>query len=343
MKDNGLIISCVIIFFIFSMINLIDYNFFFVKQIIWYILGFIIYFIMKKLNRRSVIRLSFLLYIILNVLLLYLLIFGSETNGSKAWINIGKMSIQPSELMKVVLIVVLSYMTCKKHYVIKSFVLTLIPAVLTFLEPETGNVIFYFVIFVSCIMFNSSNFKVFKILFSSMIFILSVLFSLYYFYNDLFIGIFGYKIFYRIDRIISFLNSNYQLNQALIAMGTSYLFGGISSNFIPEAKTDFAFALLVSKVGFLGILVYLAVNFLFNICVINKIKRNYGVMKLIISSFIVLKIFQESIHILMNIGFFPITGITLPFISYGGTSIITYFYILGIISNSSMDNSLDKH
>ena len=66
-------------------------------------------------------------------------------------------------------------------------------------------------------------------------------------------------------------------------------------------------------------------------------------MKLIISSFIVLKIFQESIHILMNIGFFPITGITLPFISYGGTSIITYFYILGIISNSSMDNSLDKH
>ena len=86
-----------------------------------------------------------MLYIILNVLLLYLLIFGSETNGSKAWINIGKMSIQPSELMKVVLIVVLSYMTCKKHYVIKSFVLTLIPAVLTFLEPETGNVIFYFV------------------------------------------------------------------------------------------------------------------------------------------------------------------------------------------------------
>lgn len=342
MKENGLMMMCVVAFFVFSMINLYNYDFFFVKQIIWYIAGFIIFFITSKLSNKTIIRISYLLYIILNIMLIYLLIFGTSTNGSKAWLNIGFFSFQPSEFMKVVLIIILSYISYKKYYVIKSFILTLIPAILTFLEPETGNVIFYFLILLSILFFRSKSNNFLKITFSFSIFITSVLFSLYYFYNNLFISIFGSNIFYRIDRVVGFLNSNYQLDQSLIAIGTSHLFGGKTGAFIPEAKTDFAFSLLISKIGFIGICGYLLINFIFNMLVLKKTSRQSGVMKLITLSFISLKIFQESIAYLMNIGLFPITGITLPFISYGGSSIISYFFILGIISNSNKDYNLDR-
>ena len=230
--------------------------------------------------------------------------------------------------MKVVLIIILSYISYKKYYVIKSFILTLIPAILTFLEPETGNVIFYFLILLSILFFRSKSNNFLKIAISFSIFITSVLFSLYYFYNNFFISIFGSNIFYRIDRVVGFLNSNYQLDQSLIAIGTSHLFGGKTGAFIPEAKTDFAFSLLISKIGFIGICGYLLINFIFNMLVLKKTSRQSGVMKLITLSFISLKIFQESIAYLMNIGLFPITGITLPFISYGGCKYhILLFYI----------------
>lgn len=224
MKENGLMMMCVVAFFVFSMINLYNYDFFFVKQIIWYIAGFIIFFITSKLSNKTIIRISFLLYIVLNIMLIYLLIFGTSTNGSKAWLNIGFFSFQPSEFMKVVLIIILSYISYKKYYVIKSFILTLIPAILTFLEPETGNVIFYFLILLSILFFRSKSNNFLKITIAFFIFITSVLFSLYYFYNNLFISIFGSNIFYRIDRVVGFLNSNYQLDQSLIAIGTSHFF-----------------------------------------------------------------------------------------------------------------------
>ena len=185
MKENGLMMMCVVAFFVFSMINLYNYDFFFVKQIIWYIAGFIIFFITSKLSNKTIIRISYLLYII----------FGTSTNGSKAWLNIGFFSFQPSEFMKVVLIIILSYISYKKYYVIKSFILTLIPAILTFLEPETGNVIFYFLILLSILFFRSKSNNFLKITIAFFIFITSVLFSLYYFYNNLFISIFKLRFY----------------------------------------------------------------------------------------------------------------------------------------------------
>lgn len=338
MKNNSLMLISVIILFFFSILNLYGNNSLFIKQIIWYSLGFITYFILKKINKRLLFKLSFIMYFILNILLLYLLLFGNVVNGSKAWINIGSFSFQPSELMKMILIIILSYIANKDKYIIKSFVITLIPSILTFLEPETGNVIFYFLIFISILLIKNFKLSLLKKIIAYLIFIGSLFFSLYYFYNDLFIQILGTKFFYRIDRVVSlFTDSSYQLNQALNAIGSSYLFGGEYGSFIPEATTDFAFALLVSKIGFIGICIYLLVNLTLNILILDCIKTNVGVMKLITCSFICLKFVQESIHILMNIGLFPITGITLPFISYGGTSIITYFALLGIINNSNKD------
>lgn len=338
MKKTSLMIISIIILFFFSIVNLYGNDTLFIKQIIWYILGFIFYFIFKKMNNKIIFRLSFILYFILNIMLLYLLVFGKSINGSKAWLNILSFSFQPSEFMKIDLILVLSYISCKDKYIIKSFIITLIPAILTFLEPETGNVIFYFLILFSILIVKSNNSSLFKKIIAYFIFIGSIFFSLYYYFNDLFIMIFGTKFFYRIDRVISlFSNTSYQLNQALMSIGSAHYFGSIYGNFIPEATTDFAFALLASKIGFIGILIYIIVNYVLNIIIINSINKDVGVMKLVTYSFIVLKFFQESIHILMNIGLFPITGITLPFISYGGSSIITYFILMGIISKDNKD------
>lgn len=342
MKNNGLIIILIIILSIFSMINLYNYDSFLMKQIIWYIIGFIIYFIFKKMNKKYIFRFSILLYIVLNVLLLYLLLFGKAINGTKAWINIFGSSFQPSEFMKVILIIVLGYTSTKKHYLIKSIILTLIPSVLTYLEPETGNVIFYIMILFSVIYYKNPSNQFFKKLLAFIIFIGSIIFSLTYYFSDLFISLFGNNIFYRIDRVVSlFTNSSYQLNQALMSIGSAYYFGGSYGAFIPEAITDFAFALLISKIGFVGIIVFLIVNYMLDLTLIKKHSSNFGIMKTITFSFVILKIVQESIHMLMNIGLFPITGITLPFISYGGSSILSYFLLIGVISNSSKDYSLD--
>lgn len=342
MKNNCLMIISIIVMFFFSMINLNGNDSLFIKQVIWYFIGLVIYIIFKKMNKKIIINVSFIMYIVLNVMLLYLILFGKSVNGSKAWLSIGSFTFQPSEIMKVVLIIVLSYISFKDKFIIKSIVLTLVPAILTFLEPETGNVIFYFLILFSVFIFKYDNYSMLKKIIAFIIFIGSLFFSLYYFYNDLFVKLFGTNFFYRIDRIMNlFTNESYQLNQSLIAIGSSHLFGGNYGSFIPESTTDFAFALLFSKIGFIGILVYLIVNLIFNFCIINKVKKSVGVMKMITFTFIVLKFFQESIHILMNIGLFPITGITLPFISYGGSSIITYFLLLGIISNNNKDYSLD--
>lgn len=342
MKNIFKYIIILIIFMMFSLINLSTFSNYQEKQILWYVVGFILFFIIRRINNKKIIKIIFPIYIVLNILLLYLLLFGEAINNSRAWINIGFCSFQPSEFMKITLIILLSSVaTSNNKYVLKCFVLTLIPGILTFLEPDTGNVIFYIVILLATILADKNNLKKLYIpsLIISLFFIIFVF--LYLFNRNIFGEIFGTSFYYRIDRVLAlFNNSSYQLNTALMNIGASGLTGNSYLSSIPEAKTDFAFALLVSKNGFIGATIYLITNMCFNNLLINSNRFNNGVMKYIVNSFIIMKIVQESIHILMNIGLFPITGITLPFISYGGTSLLTYFIMLAIISkdgNMGMD------
>ncbi|MDE5630756.1 MAG: FtsW/RodA/SpoVE family cell cycle protein, partial [Bacilli bacterium] len=148
------------------------------------------------------------------------------------------------------------------------------------------------------------------------------------------VNIFGSSFFYRMDRIVNLFSSSYQLDMALMNMGVSGFLGSASVSSIPEATTDFAFSLLVSLNGFVGTLIFLVINYYLDVLIIKKIDNSDVIMQYITFSFLFMKIFQSSIHILMNIGLLPITGITLPFISSGGTSLLTYFFAIGIINNS---------
>lgn len=336
MKTKLIII--LIVYFLFSSIILSNYPSLFLKQLIWYALGILIVIFMKK----KYIKYVFYLYLIFNVLLLYLLLFGSVVNGSKAWINIMGITFQPSEFMKIILIILLSIVSIKcKHYKIIGFIITLIPSILTFFEPDTGNVIFYFIIYFSVIIYHEEKFnKLFKIVFFILLLIAS--FIAFYFINkEIFINIFGESFLYRMDRIYSlFNNSSFQLKRSLINIGSSAFFGSNIYLYTPEETTDFAFSYLIHHIGFIGISAFLLFNLYVNILLLNISKKSSGFISIISFSTLLLKIAQESIHELMGLGLFPITGITLPFISYGGSSVLSFVLIFALIF--SKDNMVGK-
>ena len=158
-------------------------------------------------------------------------------------------------------------------------------------------------------------------------------FYLYFFRSELFIDIFGTSFFYRTDRILNFTSgSGYQLNNALIGIGNGGLFGNLDKYiiYIPEAITDFMFANILMMFGFVGGLVVL---FCFIYLDINLVKDINSSNKYFIVGLLGVFLYQQIQHIFMNIGLLPITGITLPFVSYGGSSLISYFLLFGILFN----------
>lgn len=292
-----------------------------VKQCFIYLIGFFIIIFNKKINYNY----SFISYIILNILLLYLLIFGDSINGSKCWINLLGISFQPSEFMKINLIVLLSLTVSKNNsYFLKSFIIFLIPSILTFLEPDTGNVVMYLVIYLSILFMRVKRIN------KKTLGVLSVCFI------TCLVVIFNYIDFssYRFQRIYSLINNNsYQLNRSLINIGVSKFIGKTSGVYIPFYNTDFAFSYFISKNGLLiGIFLLVFIN-LFNFYLIKVSRLFVGYKKYMILSYVTLKVINENIHILMSIGLFPIMGIPLPFVSLGGSSLISNMIFLSIVGN----------
>ena len=326
----------------------------YLKQLLFYFIGslIIIFTIFKGFNYLK--KYHLLIYFGINLLLLSLLLFGININGSKCWFYIGSISFQPSELMKISLIITLSciinkYKKKKKHsykdefiLLINLLIITLIPSILTFLEPDTGVVIIYFLIFISLIFFIKLH-KVWYITFiSSFIILISSIIILYFFKQDLFIKLVGFDIFYRIDRILNWFNmSGYQLENSLIAIGSSGTFGfGYLKNpvYFPEPQTDFIFTTYTSNFGFIGAIILLIILIIFDSNILRlTLKKIKLVDKYIIIGIFIMLFYGQIQNIGMTIGLLPITGIPLPFISYGGTSLLSYLFIIGIVLNISKE------
>ena len=214
------------------------YNHHLIKQILWYIIGFLIIIIAIKLNLKSIFKYSKYFYILSIILLILVLFLGKEINGARAWFSFSFFSFQPSELVKLTLpIYLINIVSNNKNElftILKTIIITLIPSILVFLEPDTGAIIFYIIILFSILIFSDINKKWFIILFVIISFILISFILLYFLNQDLLIELIGTSIFYRIDRIISFTNNNsYQLKNALITIGNASLFGNKKSIYIP--------------------------------------------------------------------------------------------------------------
>ena len=326
------------------------------KQSIWYLVGIILVFILIKLKNEYLYSHTWILYIFGNILLLSLLLFAPEINSSKCWFVIpGIGSFQPSEFMKIFLMLTLATMihnfratydeaTINEEiiFILKTLLVVLIPSILTFLQPDTGSVIIYLVIYISMMFASGIRLRFFIIAFAIIFVMLSTILGIYFFKEKLFIKLFGTNLFYRLDRIFSWSNgSGLQLENAKAAIGSAGLFGhGFNKTpiYFPESGTDFIFAVFASNFGLIGVLLLMSLIAYFDVSIIKLAQKKINdTDRYILVGIVAMLLFQQIQNIGMTVGLLPITGITLPFISYGGSSLLSYMIIVGILINISFE------
>jgi rod shape determining protein RodA len=312
----------------------------FSHQLFYLITGLILFLIFGNIDFRIFERLKTIIYVLGIFFLATPLIFGQITRGAIRWLEIGPFKLQPSELIKPFMVIFFAgYFINQGKINARSFIISLsllfIPVFLIFIQPDLGSSLVVAFSWLGILLATDITVK-------SMVFYLSpFLLSLpimWRFLKD-----------YQKQRILSFINplkdpmgSGYNLMQAMIAAGSGQFFGrglgrGTQSHlkFLPEYFTDFIFASLCEELGFVGAIATLLLFgvILWRILVIGRKAGNLG-MLICVGIFSYLFI-QIVINIGMNLGILPITGIPLPLISYGGSSIITTMISLGIVGNIS--------
>lgn len=327
------------------------------KQIIWYVGGFILAYIIMTIGNTHIYRMTWILYGIGVASLIGLFFFGINVNDATCWYEIkGVGTIQPSEFMKIILIITIATMIAKFnedflnpnireefYFLIKVMLVVFVPSILTFMQPDTGVVLIYLLITLVMLFVSGIRYRWFALLFG--IFLAFVVFVLviYFISQDLFIKIFGTSFFLRVDRLLDWSNqSGYQLENSLSAIGSAGLLGhgwNVNPIYFPEAQTDFIFAVFASHFGFVGSVLLIALITFFDIRLIMlAVKTNKLINKYIIAGVAGMLIYQQVQNIGMTFGLLPITGITLPFISYGGSSLLSYMIAMGLIFNISNEN-----
>lgn len=365
-KIDYSILGFVLIFFLISVVTINsaltylsnDVGNLALKQVIWYGIGLLLVFIIFKVKNEYLYRNAWFFYILCNLLLLCLLLFAPAINNSKCWFVIPKIgSFQPSEFTKISLMLVLGTMinnfrldyeepSIKEEFIflLKTFIVVLIPSILTFLEPDTGAVIIYFIIYISMLFASGIRLRWFVILGGLALLAIALVLGCYFTSEKLFVSIFGNNLYYRFERVFNWKSgSGLQLENALAAIGSAGVFGhGYNKTpiYFPESGTDFIFAVFASNFGLLGCFLFLLLLLLFDgklfFIAIKKIPLTD---KFVLAGIIGMLIFQQVQNIGMTIGLLPITGITLPFISYGGSSLLSYMILIGIILNIKEEHS----
>lgn len=321
-----------------------DSNFFIKKQLLWIFLGTICMFIFSKVNLDFLRRHSFLLYLFSLSLLIIVFIpnIGHKSFGASRWINFGIFNLQPSELFKLVAIIFFpALFTDEQKTGFKHLLIFLLPAfILLILEPNLSTALLICAITVTS--YYLSGGEIFPI------FILFLLFSL--------LGtalIFSSP--YRKARFNTFVNVqqdndlNYHSQQIIISLASGGLSGqGIANSqqkykFLPKISTDSILAIIGEETGFIGLLtltyLFLSyISFLFKLA--NNISDNFE--KVLVSTFACWISFQALINYSAIVSLIPLTGIPFPFISYGGSSLISIMIGCGLIANIERKYNHDK-
>lgn len=306
------------------------------NQFIYWIIGLIAFFIASKVNIANWQRFTFLMYAGTLLGLILLFFISDPVRGSVRWIDFGFFRLQPSEIAKISSIFSLAVFykerSAKK---IKNFLLSLLIIApfmtLVIKQPDIGNTLSLGAIWLGITLTAGVRPKV-----------LTTFFAMF-----LILGFIAYEFLapYQRERIISFINPNidplgigYNVIQAKVAVGSGQLFGrglgqGTQSqlNFLPEAESDFIFAAISEQLGFLGAGLLLVLYTLMIKRTLKALTTENRFAKLLTVGIVSLIVFQFAINVGMNMGVFPITGITFPLISYGGSSLISTLILLGII------------
>ena len=319
-------------------LNTNDYSFFF-KHLIFIFLGVIVIFTLSSINQKRLFKFSFFLFFISLFFLFLVPLIGVEVKGSQRWLDFYLLPrFQPIEIVKPFLIVSISLILSSEKYsnlYLKYFLtltITLIVVLFLVLQPDLGQTLLVLLSW-SVLIFTSGISIVFLlILFLILIIAIS--------YLVIFVPKFGYIK----NRLLSFFDKemgtyNFQSDKAIESIISGSFFGkgigeGTLKNRVPEAHTDYIISVISEEFGVIAIILILLLFLIFIYSVFKKVYfENEERVKLILVGCMSLILMQVIIHVGVNIRLFPTTGMTLPYISYGGSSIISVSILSGIILN----------
>lgn len=315
---------------------------FFTRQIIWLSISTIFLFAASMIDWRFLRRTGasvFLFFGICSILLL-LFIAGSVFKGAKSWFDLGAFAFQPVDFAKLILVVILAKYFSRRHieianirHILVSGFYAFVIFLLVFLQPDFGSAIIIFAIWLAMVLISGISKKHLAAVFFS---VLIVFCSLWFFvFKD-----------YQKQRIVTFINpltdltgAGYNAYQSTIAVGSGQILGkgvGLGSQsklkFLPEYETDFIFAAFSEEWGFVGVILIFGLYGIVFWRIVNISKKGstnfetlygLGLASIFLSHFV--------IHVGMNVGLLPVTGITMPFMSYGGSHMLAEFLGLGIL------------
>ena len=319
---------------------------FFSKQLIWVAICFGVFFLFSFIDFRFLKRTDILVYLFLffSGILVVLFILGHVSHGAQSWLSFGGFSFQPSDMMKLVVVLILAKYFSRRHVEIRnikhifiSAIYALIPFLLVLFQPDFGSAMIIFFIWLGMsIVSGISKQHLFMVFLGGVLAILM-----------LWIFVFAQ---YQKERILNFVNpmtnihgSGYNVVQSTIAVGSGQIFGkglgfGTQSRlkFLPEYQTDFVFAAFAEEWGFMGSVLLLLLYGLVIWRILHFASLGESNFEMLFGMGVAIYFMSHIvINIGMNIGIMPVTGITLPFMSYGGSHLLAEFSALGILMGMS--------
>lgn len=313
-----------------------------IRQLTYAILGFAGMFVLAFFDYRKLKKSTWILYILIVVALVLVFMLGRNIRGSIRWIDLGIFRFQPAEFAKLAMVIIMAKFLDQSgeklkdfRWVVLSAIYVAVPAILILIEPDLGSMLVIFFTWLAMLLFSKMKKKHLAGLLLSVIVVAS--FSWFFVLAD-----------YQKDRIYTFLDPSidpqgrgYNVLQSIIAVGSGSINGrgvgrGLQSQlkFLPERQTDFIFASTAEELGLFGSVFTIGlfgVIFFRFIRAIKHARDNFG-MYLCLGIFFMLLI-QVTINIGMNVGLLPVTGIPLPLVSFGGSSLLTTMLALGLVQS----------
>jgi rod shape determining protein RodA len=317
----------------------------YLKQIQWVLLGLLFMLLVFLIDYRLINEGAYIIYGISIAFLLLVFLYGYTTHGSQRWISLGGFSFQPSELMKLTIIIALArYFDDHKSnepYTLKELFFPLLivmaPFLLILKQPDLGTALIMMIIFASIIFFIGVDWKSVVIVLAGCLILIPIA---WHFLKD-----------YQKDRLITFLNpdkdplgAGYHIIQSMIAVGSGGIFGKgflkgsqTQLKFLPEQQTDFVFSVFAEEWGFIGALVLLIMYMSLILWGLKIALHSRDLLGTLIAFGITALISWEVfINIGMVLGILPVVGIPLPFLSYGGSAIVALMTAIGLLMNVSV-------
>ena len=314
------------------------------RQGIFALLNVIIIFVVLNFDYRILGKFATSLYVLNLIMLLAVMFVGQSALGAQRWIQIGPISLQPSEFSKLIMIIALADLLDKKKGRLNSFkdiipilLYVGIPFILVLKQPDLGTALVFLAILFGMIFVAGIRTKHLMIIFGSGLAVMPILWHFLKDYQKMRLTVF-------MNPNIDPLGSGYHIIQSQIAIGSGMLFGkglfgGTQSqlNFLPENHTDFIFAVIGEELGFIGALVVLLLYFILlyrGIKIAGSARDDFGT--LLATGITSMLAFHLLVNVGMTAGIMPVTGIPLPFMSYGVSALTTNMVSIGILLNIYM-------